>query len=250
MHLWRTLPVLAVSLLIAVASVAGEDTVAGAKELIVTKLNGSIGVEDIVETPIDGIFEVVVGAQVAYISTDGRYLVKGDIIDLTTGDNVTERRRESARVKALAEFSKGDMIVFSPPNPKHTITVFTDVDCAYCRKLHAEIDELNALGVRVQYLMYPRYGEFSPTGQITESWAKAENVWCSKNRNKALTRAKLGKNVRAQKCETPIKRHYELGQMVGFNGTPAIITEDGVLIAGYLPAEMLAARLDSMEAKE
>ena len=140
------------------------------------------------------------------------------------------------------------MIVFSPDEPKHTITVFTDVDCAYCRKLHSEIGELTALGVKVQYLMYPRYGKQSPAGEPMISWIKAENVWCAPDRNDALTRAKKGETIESEPCATPVAAHYEAGQLVGFAGTPAIITEDGVLISGYLPAARLVERLDALAA--
>jgi thiol:disulfide interchange protein DsbC len=128
--------------------------------------------------------------------------------------------------------------VFAPRETKHTVTVFTDVDCTYCRKLHAEMKQYNDLGIRVRYLFYPR------SGPDSESWTKAEQVWCSANRNEALTRAKRGDSLTAKACaNNPVARDYELGQDVGLRGTPAIILPSGELLGGYVPPAMLIKRL-------
>jgi thiol:disulfide interchange protein DsbC len=137
------------------------------------------------------------------------------------------------------------MIIFKPANGKvkHTITVFTDVDCGYCRQFHREIDKVTALGIEVHYLSFPR------TGPNTESWTKAEHVWCSSDRNAALTRAKAGGDAPGESCaNAPIESHYSLGQRIGVRGTPAIFSESGELIGGYLPPATLAKVLDDPNA--
>lgn len=199
--------------------------------------------EEIKPGPFDGVYEVAIESQVLYVSGDGRYLLKGDIIDLDTNVNLTDLRRNTARGKVMAAVDRKDMIVFAPENVQHTITVFTDIDCGYCRKLHREMDELNELGVKVQYLFFPR------TGPGSASWYKAENVWCSADRNAALTAAKNGAEIEAgAACENnPVASGYQLGQKIGLRGTPAIVTEDGELIAGYLPAKQLVSRLESQK---
>ena len=127
------------------------------------------------------------------------------------------------------------MVVFSPKNPKYTITVFTDIDCGYCRRLHSQIAEYNRLGIRVRYLFYPR------TGPDTESWHKAEAVWCSANRNEALTRAKNGEEIKAPKCATDVvARDWDLGQKLHVEGTPAIVLSTGEMLPGYSPPAELA----------
>jgi thiol:disulfide interchange protein DsbC len=138
---------------------------------------------------------------------------------------------------------ESQMLIFSPPNPKYTITVFTDVDCQYCRKLHSEIAEINKLGIRVRYMFFPR------TGPNTESWKKAEAVWCSEDRNATFTRAKLGATLDTKKgCPVnPVAREYQLGQEIGVQGTPAIVTETGNYIAGYLPPTDLLAQLKEFQ---
>lgn len=194
---------------------------------------------DVHVSPIPGLYEISTGAFVGYISADGRFLVSGDIYEIDARENLTEARRSQARLRTLATVDERDMIIFSPEQPKHTITVFTDVDCGYCRKLHSEMAELNRLGIRVRYLAYPRSGPGSP------SWATMEAVWCAKDRQEAITKAKSGGDVGPATCgATPVARQYELGEEVGVRGTPAIITDSGDYLGGYMPARQLAAYLD------
>jgi len=194
--------------------------------------------EAVEPSPVPGLYEVRSGAEVGYVSVDGRYYIDGDIFDMASRDNLTEHRRQKGRLDLLAQVSDDDAIVFAPRGPiRYTLTVFTDVDCTYCRRLHQEMPELNRLGIRIRYLMYPR------SGPDTESWHKAEAVWCSADRRDALTRAKRGEAVKAPQCETPIARHYAIGRELGLRGTPGIITERGEYLAGYLPAPQLVEYL-------
>jgi thiol:disulfide interchange protein DsbC len=136
------------------------------------------------------------------------------------------------------------MIVFKPKGEvKHTVTIFTDIDCGYCRQLHREMAKINDLGIEVHYLFYPR------TGRDTESWEKADKVWCARDRNGALTRAKLGGEVPEAKCaSTPVETHYTLGKRIGVRGTPAVFTENGDYIGGYLAPNSLAKVLEDPDA--
>lgn len=187
---------------------------------------------------VPGLYEVITGADVLYVSPDGRYVIQGDMYDVDKSVNVTEQRLTSMRTGALAELKAiGDdqTITFGPKDARYTITVFTDVDCAYCRKLHSQIAEYNKLGIRVRYVFFPRSGPNTP------SWAKAEAVWCSANRQEALTKAKLGETpAGAAKCQTPVAKTYKLAQDLLLRGTPGIFTDKNEYIAGYLaPAELL-----------
>lgn len=198
--------------------------------------------EQVRPSPVAGIFEVEMGADTAYVSADGRFLFSGDLYDVDSRTNLTEVGRSTARSKALAKLDERDMIVFGPAAAKHTITVFTDVECGYCRKLHGEIDQLTKLGVRVRYLAYPR------AGPGTEDWDKMEAVWCSKDRNTAITKAKQGELVKSDKCgATPVAKQYALGEELGVRGTPAIFTTSGDYIGGYLPPKELLKQLDELK---
>lgn len=235
-------PLLASAALVALFPAAASAD-ASVEEALAAKVPG-IEAEHIRATPVPGLWEVAIGAQVVYLSEDGRYMVRGELIDLMTGQNVTGERQDelqSALVDRLAkEFDESRMIVFSPENPRHTVTVFTDVDCGYCRKLHREIADYNRRGIKVRYMFYPLAGPGS------DSWAKADAVWCSPDRNLAMTRAKRGEEVKpTQPCEnTPAAKHFEIGGKLGIRGTPTILTEDGQILRGYLSAEQLQAYLD------
>ena len=195
-------------------------------------------VDQLKATPIPGMYEYTRGTEIAYVTADGKYAISGDLFDLAKNDNLTEQHRRELRSKMIAAVPEDEMLIFGPKDPKYTITVFTDVDCAYCRKLHSQIAEYNRLGVRVRYLMYPR------TGPNTSSWTKAEQVWCSPDRNDALTRAKLGQDLKAKPCaDNPVARTYQLGQDFSLQGTPAIILADGDLLPGYVPPDVLVKQL-------
>lgn len=200
--------------------------------------------EDLRPSPIPGIYELSQGADVSYLTADGKYFLDGNVYEMSTRQNLTEERRTKARVAMINTVPESQMLIFSPKNPQYTITVFTDVDCQYCRKLHSQIAELNKLGVRVRYMFYPR------TGPNTESWHKAEAVWCSANRNEALTRAKAGGVLDTTKScgPTPVAQEYAVGQSIGVRGTPAIVTENGSYINGYMPPSDLLEEIKQLQA--
>ena len=195
--------------------------------------------DEITPSPMEGVSEVLIGPRLMYISNDGKYLLQGSLIDLKTRTDISEERRNGIRMDALKELGEDKMIVFPAKEQKHTITVFTDIDCGYCRKLHGEMDKYNAEGITVRYLMFPRAGIDSP------SFKKAVTVWCSKDQLDAMTRSKSGENLPNASCDNPIKEEYELGQLLGVQGTPAIIMEDGAMLPGYVPAARLAKVLEA-----
>jgi thiol:disulfide interchange protein DsbC len=182
---------------------------------------------------IKGLYEVLLGADVLYLTEDGQFALKGDLWDLGARRNLSEERRGESRIKAIKSVKKEDMIEFAPADTKHVVYVFTDVDCTYCRKFHTEVGTLNKAGVAVRYLAFPR------AGVGTESFAKSVSVWCSKDRKAALTEAKSGKDIPAATCENPVKREFDLGQSMGVRGTPTLYLENGQELGGYVPAEQL-----------
>ena len=214
----------------------------GAQEAI-TKSLGKIfpGVtpDKIAPSPMEGVSEVLIGPRLMYVSNDGKYLLQGSLIDLKTRTDIGEERRNGIRLDALNDLGEEKMIVFPAKEQKHVITVFTDIDCGYCRKLHGEMDKYNAEGITVRYLMFPRAGIDSA------SYKKAVSVWCSKDQQDAMTRSKAGENVPNATCDNPVKEEYELGQLIGVRGTPAIVMEDGAMLPGYVPAARLVKALEA-----
>jgi len=209
---------------------------------VVAKLPGAKA-EDVAPSPVPGLYEVTMGGLIAYVSADGKYLLSGNVYDLDSQRNLTEERRSTARARALAAVDEREMIVFSPANPKMTVTVFTDIDCGFCRRFHGQITALNKAGVRVRYMMFPR------TGPGTESWRKAEGVWCSKDRRDALTRAKRGESLPSKSCDeaSELKTQWAFGEDLGVEGTPAIFTSTGDYIGGFLTPDQLVQAVQATQ---
>ncbi len=196
-------------------------------------------VDSVKPSEIKGLFEVTVGANIFYASEDGKYLLQGQLIDAEGKKNITETKLAGVRKVALDKVGVENMIVFKPETSKHQISVFTDIDCGYCRKLHSEIDQYLAQGITVRYLFFPRAGKGS------ESYKKAISVWCAADKNKALTAAKKGEALDSKTCDNPVDRHMQLGEDFGMSGTPMIVTEKGNVLPGYVPAQQLAKILAS-----
>ncbi len=206
---------------------------------VVENLPGSgITGEHITPSVAPGLYQIQKGSEFGYVTADGRYLIFGDMLDLQTGEQVTERLRSESRLAVLKQFGPDQVIEFAPKNPKYFITVFTDIDCGYCRKLHSEMKQYNEVGIGVRYVFFPRSGPNSP------SFEEAEQVWCSADRREALTKAKLGIPPKAAgNCPNPVQQHYAAGEAIGVNATPTLVLPDGEIVRGYVRAAPLAARL-------
>jgi thiol:disulfide interchange protein DsbC len=239
----KLLLILATSLAVLPAHAAESSDVAAEERERIAGLFDSIEPDHVFGSPIDGWYTIRKGSVVAYISTDGRYLLQGDLIDLDKQVNLTEESRSLARGEIMSGVGDDDVIIFKPEQVEYSVSIFTDIDCTYCRRLHAQIDDYMALGIEVRYLLYPRGGPAS------SSWNTAEEVWCSADRGNALTLAKLDRDFESKSCDASmVQNHYVMGQEVGLSGTPAIVLDDGELIAGFLPPDALKMRLDSKAA--
>lgn len=221
---------------LAAPAVAGTDA---AIEARLKEVLPEYSIDSIAETPVKGVYEVMLGSQVIYVSGDGRYMMQGRLIDLQTREDLTEPRRSAARKQAVDQVGEDRMVIFAPGKPKYTVTVFTDIDCGYCRKLHSEIDSYLKAGIRVRYVFFPRAGLGS------ESYKEAVSVWCAADRQQAMTDAKAGKPIEAKTCDNPVSDHMQLGESLQISGTPAIVLESGDLVPGYVPADRLAGMLQA-----
>ncbi|GGQ19815.1 bifunctional protein-disulfide isomerase/oxidoreductase DsbC [Shewanella litoralis] len=227
---------LVVSLVIAPIVSAAPATDVSNESALKQKLTDTLGVNVslIQSSPVDGLYQVLTDRGVLYVTKDGTKLFHGNLYDMEQGmKNLTEAALAGPRLEMLKPFEK-DMLVYKAKDEKHVITVFTDVDCGYCRKLHNQMQGYNDLGITVRYLAYPRAGV--PSANADEMQA----VWCAKDPLKAMTEAKNGGNVKASSCGIDITKQYQLGQAFGINGTPALVLENGTMVPGYQsPADLL-----------
>ena len=194
--------------------------------------------DHVTETALPGMYEVRYGSIVVYLSDDGRYMLRGDLVDLETGHNVTETARSHARAEIVGALGESSMVVFAPETVKHTVTVFTDIDCGYCQRMHRQMADYNRLGITIRYTAFPRAGVGSDTHD------RMVSVWCASDQQAAMTDAKAGRAVEAARCDNPVSAHYEAGRAIGVRGTPSIVLDSGEMIPGYVEPQELLGRLD------
>ncbi|WP_028240472.1 disulfide isomerase DsbC N-terminal domain-containing protein [Stutzerimonas azotifigens] len=200
-------------------------------------LQPDLPIEAIAESPMPGLYQVQLqGGRQLYASADGQFLVQGYLFQMRDGQavNLTEQAESRSVAKLIDAIPESQMVVFPAQSPKTRITVFTDTDCGYCQKLHSAVAELNRLGVEVRYVAFPRQGLGS------HGYNTLVSVWCAKDRQAAMNKAKARQDVPTASCENPVADQYKLGQMIGVQGTPAIVLADGRIVPGYQPAPQLA----------
>ena len=212
------------------------DTIPEAVTRIASELLPGISPDSIAPTPITNLYLVAFGAQVYYITKDGRYLISGNLIELENfpyGRNLTEDVKTAIQKRLIDELDESGMVIFSPSRVASTITVFTDVTCGYCVRLHQDINQLAKAGIKVRYLGYPRAGIPSDAHDTLVS------IWCANDPQRAMTNAKAGREIEKVVCETPIREHMAVAEQLGGRGTPTVFLQNGVKLPGYLPADEL-----------
>jgi len=206
---------------------------------LVNKINlilpDGIKVQDISFSDERNLYVINVGdIQPIYMLPDGEHVILGDIFNISEGEaqSTTEKDKDIFRKNKL-NMSNLETIDFLAKKEKYSLTVFTDVDCGYCRKFHNEIDQYNNLGISIKYLAFPRAGIDS------ESYTKMVSAWCSDQADLSITLLKDNKSIPSNSCENSVAEQFELGRTLGITGTPALITQSGKLLPGYVPAQEL-----------
>ena len=219
-------------------AVAADDAEATARAALQKVLpNGKIA--QLNRSDLPGFYQAIVDSQVFYVSADGKYLIHGGVFDIDTHRDLGEKQLATWRKGTLTQIPVKKELVFAPPNPKYTVTVFTDVDCPYCRQFHKQIADYNKLGIAVNYVLFPL-----PMHKGADK--KAEAVWCAGDRNTAYTDAMNGKDTGTQTCANPLAELTDLGKAMGVDGTPAIFSANGEQLGGYIPPDKLIQRLDQL----
>ena len=214
------------------------------KFILEQKLPG-IEISGVTQSPLGGFYQAYYSGQLLYVSTDGRFILNGTLLEL--GDTIIDHTATAMRLKdaeqaparksVIAAIDEQEMVIFKAADEKFKLTVFTDVDCAYCRKLHRDMASLNDAGITVRYLAFPRAGIGS------SAYDKLVSIWCATDRQKAMNEAKLNRKFTAMTCANPVAKHYQLTRDFDLSGTPALILEDGELISGYVPHDKLLAHM-------
>ena len=219
------------------------------KQLLQSKFP-SASIQHVAKSEIEGLYSFMLQGDLYYISSNGKYLVKGQLLDISTPkvSNLSSKRvaeiqklESPMRIAEINKLDESDMVIYKAPNEKHVVTIFTDVDCGFCQKLHRERQDYLDLGITLRYLAFPR------AGLQSKSASKLRGIWCASDPQTAMTDAKIHNKYRTGSCKTPFQEHMYLVRKFGLNGTPGIILENGDLIGGYLPAEVLNRRLNELQ---
>lgn len=208
----------------------------------ISKLSAAAEVDSVQPSPLSGFYQVIASGRLFYVSADGRYVINGELFDLSSMHNASEDAWASYRRKLLAQVPASERIVYAPAHPRYTISVFTDITCPFCEQLHKHMAAFNVTGIAVEYLAWPREGVTTESGKPTPTYTRMVSVWCAKDRKAAMTAAMAG-TVRSATCTNPVKDQFKLGIKLGVNGTPSVIGPDGHLLGGYLTPEQLLAAL-------
>lgn len=200
--------------------------------------NSNAKILDVKATEVPNIYWVSIeGMSSVYVTADGKYIIQGDVIKLDKNPHsIGDKLQATENKKYFAALKKEDLLVYpAKGQTKHVVYVFTDASCPYCHKLHEHMSEINAKGIEVRYIAWPRGPQFMPA---------MESVWCSADRQKAFDQAIAGVQLPAATCKNPVKDQYQMGLNMGVNGTPAIYSENGEYLGGYLTPEELDKRLN------
>ncbi len=223
------------------------------RQNIGNKINGKPP-DVIVKTPLQGIYELYFAKQVFYVDGSGRYIFRNGRLVSFQGTNLTSIAQSNAakiqarrNLKLLAQIADSDMLVYpaslelgsglssvsEPISELSSITIFTDVDCPFCRRIHSELQTYTKAGITVKYLFFPR------AGQSSTAYTTFVSVWCSKFPKDALDKVEAGQHIETQNCNHPVKEHLQLAEAFGLIGTPAIFLQDGTMLIGYKHPEEL-----------
>lgn len=238
----RLLPILAVVIGVALITAAEKATASETSDVDnirteLAKIIPQASNAEIEPSPIDGVYRIYLQGMYAFAYVNGDFVLLGDLFNTKNKVNLGDQASSERMAALVKDVPASDMIVFGPKDPQRYITVFTDIDCGFCRKLHNEVGELSKAGIQVRYLAFPRSGIDTP------SYDKYVSVWCNVDRQGSLTRAKSGKAVDPATCSNPIADNYNLGREVGVRGTPTIVYDDGTVRSGYVPADALKRAL-------
>lgn len=203
-----------------------------------------VQIDSIKPAPIPGYYQVIASGQLVYVSADGKYMFTGNLIDLASKKDLGDMAWADFRKAELAKVPVADRIVFGPAKPRYTVSVFTDVNCGYCRALHQHVEDFNKAGIALEYIAWPREGVTSTSGNPTPTYTEMVSVWCAADRKAAFSAAKKGQQPKSTSCANPVKDEFELGVRLGVTGTPTIVAEDGSVLGGYMTPDQLLQALE------
>ncbi len=210
--------------------------------LLKERIGGQDKIKSIKPSVIPGLYEVQINNQIIYLSADGEKVISGEIYDLKNKKSITEQASNELRKSALAAVADSDKIIYKAKKERYKVTVFTDISCPYCTKIHRKVPEFNELGITIEYLAFPRAGVGSRTAN------KMQKIWCAKNKTVAFSEASENREYPEQSCDgNQVGEQFKLGEELGIGATPTMVLNDGELLAGYMKPKDLLTYLQNKQ---
>ncbi|MCG9683789.1 bifunctional protein-disulfide isomerase/oxidoreductase DsbC [Vibrio sp. Isolate23] len=248
MSVLRRVTLLTLPLLVAAQAVSAAEVKFDTAQLEERFAKLGLEVKKVAPADIDGLVEVQTSGGILFASPDGEYFLAGTLYKLDGNGQYEDvlAKRQAPINAAKIEAFKDSMIDFKAKDEKYVITVFTDITCGYCVRLHNQMKDYNDLGITIRYMAYPRQGA---TGSVADQMAA---IWGSDDQQAAMHNGKVkrefpDKSKDFAKYQEIIKEHYTLGRELGISGTPAIFLPNGEMVGGYLPPEQMLQRLQQTQ---
>jgi thiol:disulfide interchange protein DsbC len=211
------------------------------KQALTKRIPDLGAIDGIRTTPLAGLYEIRMGAQVMYTDTKGEYLIDGHLVDTKTMRNLTQERVDDLSKINFATLPLKDAIAWKNGNGKRKLVVFSDPNCGYCKQLEKRFSGIKDM--TVYSFVIGILGD--------ESKRMADNIWCVGDRTSAWRDWMVSNQAPARlmgACSTPLQRNMALAQRLGVNGTPAMFFEDGTRLASAAPNEVIEQRLNKASA--
>ena len=221
----------ALTAMVLTAAANGEDLSMDAAKRYLAKSFPDANIESLRRTAMPAVYEVVIDGSIYYLSEDGKFLLAGSLYDLESGSNLTEQAYNESRNTMAEQLAAREAVSYAPEDYQYTIHVFSDVECPSCRNFHSQIEQVNALGIRVRYFLLPFLGD--------TAYRKAVSVWCADDRNQAMDSAKRGLAIADKQCANPMAENIRIAETLGIKGTPSFLLENGKLLQGYRTPQVL-----------
>jgi thiol:disulfide interchange protein DsbC len=209
------------------------------KNDIQKKLGVNAKVRSVSPAPVTGLYEILVGNEIFYTDSTGKYLIQGEIIELSTGKNITEQRQSDLNRIKWSDLNQANAIKNVRGNGSRQLAIFSDPNCGYCKRLEKSLQQLD--NVTIYTYLIPI---LSP-----DSAQKAKQIWCSSDPYKAYIDWMVNGVSPSGKtdCSNPLDKNLTTAKNYGITGTPTIFFTDGSRFPGAVQITDIEKKLNSLK---
>lgn len=219
-----------------VAAQAATPAATPTPEAVSKQLPNNPTIQEVRVLPNSNLLELRMGkSELYYADTNLKYLIKGELMELPSGKNITQERIAALEAIPFKSLSLADSFTIVKGKGEREFANFEDPNCGFCKKLTKSLLDLD--NVKVHVFLYPILGP--------DSVKKSQNIWCAKDKA-ATYEAWMLKGVTPPEavCDTSaLDRNKQFGLQSSIRGTPAIVFKNGKRINGFMEAPQIEAIL-------